>query len=196
MWLTRRDSLCFRGAIAAGAVMVASSCGAVKQPAGDSALPSEPLSSTQTSIGMPTSTAAVDDTDAVRAALDAYQGMWHQLTIAAASSNHQVNALASHASGQALTALRGMMYDDSMAGLVTLGQPRLSPRVAAVRIPEVPIEADIVDCVDTTSWRKYKARGGAAEDRPVGRRKTSAVVRNTDGEWKVTKVIIGEVGSC
>ncbi|MCO1575182.1 hypothetical protein M8C13_05335 [Crossiella sp. SN42] len=168
----------------------------MKQPTGDSALPSEPLSGPPTSTGMPTSTVPVGDTDAVRAALDAYRGMWHQLTIAAASSNHQVSALGSHATGQALIALRGMMYDDSMAGLVTLGQPTLSPRVVAVRIPEVPIEADIVDCVDTTSWRKYRARGGLAEDRPVGRRKTSAVVRNTDGEWKVTKVIIGDVDSC
>ncbi|GAA2779285.1 hypothetical protein [Crossiella cryophila] len=193
----RPNSLLFRVAIAAGAMVVVSGCGAVKQPAGDTPVLNQSFSpGSQTTVAAPTSTSPVRDSDAVRAALDAYRGMWHQLTIAAASSNHQVNGLASHATGQALTTLRGMLYDDSIAGLVTLGQPTLSPRVAAVRIPEVPIEADIVDCVDTTSWRKYKARGGVAENRPAGRRHTSAVVRNTDGEWKVSKVKINDVSSC
>ncbi|MCK2243701.1 MULTISPECIES: hypothetical protein [unclassified Crossiella] len=194
---TRPNSPILLAVIVAGVMVAVSGCGAIKQPAEDTAILNRSFSpSSQTSAAAPTSTSPVKDSDAVRAALDAYRGMWHQLTIAAASSNHQVNGLASHATGQALTTLRGMLYNDSIAGLVTLGQPTLSPKVAAVRIPEVPIEADIVDCVDTTTWRKYKARGGVAENRPAGRRHTSAVVRNTDGEWKVTKVTIDDVSSC
>ncbi|MCO1575870.1 hypothetical protein M8C13_08880 [Crossiella sp. SN42] len=133
--------------------------------------------------------------EAARRALDAYRGMWHELTAAAASANHHSTGLSVHTSGQALTDIRGLLYTDSIAGNITLGLPVLAPRVKEVRIPEVPIEVDIIDCVDVSRWRKHKARGGLA-DPTATHRIAEATARNNDGKWKVISFSLREVTAC
>ncbi|GAA2778818.1 hypothetical protein GCM10010452_02870 [Crossiella cryophila] len=122
--------------------------------------------------------------------------MWHQLTIAAASSNQHASGLSMYTTGSALTELRQLLYTDSMAGKVVLGKPAPNPRIAAVRIPEVPLEVDILDCVDTSSWRKYKARDGQADAARSDRLLVTATARNGEGDWKIATLALREVDSC
>ncbi|MCK2239755.1 MULTISPECIES: hypothetical protein [unclassified Crossiella] len=158
-------------------------------------------SATSTSAVSPASSgSAVADvpgvgSNAARLAIDAYRGMWHEFTVAAATSNHYSNGLALYTSAPALTDIRGLLYADSIAGLITLGLPVTAPRVKAVRVPEFPVEVDIVDCVDVSRWRKYKARGGVADSSP-DRRIVDVTVRNNDDRWKVTAILIREARSC
>ncbi|MFI7676416.1 hypothetical protein [Actinophytocola sp. NPDC049390] len=131
-------------------------------------------------------------------ALAAYRGMWQDFVAAGATSDWQSPKLGQHATGIALTNLSRGLYADHVNGLVTKGEPKLSPSVSSVEPPDAPTKIVVTDCGDSTNWLKYrKDNGQLADDKPGGRRLINAIVqKQSDGSWKVTEYGVHEVGSC
>ena len=126
----------------------------------------------------------------------AYTGMWTAMARAGETSSYRSPELARYAADTALKLLVSGLYSNQQSGVVTKGRPVLSPKVVRLIPPGSPTQADILDCGDDTHWLKYKTNGQLQNDRPGGRRKITAVVKNLSGIWKVTAFQVGDVGTC
>ncbi|MFR9802024.1 MULTISPECIES: hypothetical protein [Pseudonocardia] len=131
-------------------------------------------------------------------ALAAYRGMWEDFVVAGTTSDWQSAELGRHATGVALTNLSRGLYADSANGLVTRGEPLLSPEVSSVEPVDAPVRVVVTDCGDSTNWLKYREEDDSlATEGPGGRRLINAVVeRQSDGSWKVSDYGVQELGSC
>ena len=131
-------------------------------------------------------------------ALEAYRGMWDDFVVAGTTSDWQSPDLGRHATGVALTNLSRGLYADSANGLVTRGEPVLSPEVSSVEPAGAPVRVVVTDCGDSTNWLKYREEDDSvATEGPGGRRLINAVVeRQSDGSWKVSDYGVQELGSC
>lgn len=158
---------------------------------------SPPLSTAQPPAqGSPTTTLSVVD-KAKQAALAAYRGMWQDFVAAGRTSDWQSAALGRYATGIALTNLSRGLYADHYNGLVTRGEPVLSPSVSSVDPPDNPAKIIMTDCGDSTHWLKYRADNGQLADTPGGRRLINAIVeKQSDGSWKVSDFGVHDVGTC
>lgn len=149
---------------------------------------------TSNTLGNPTAHPSFTDSPE-RAVLAAYTGMW--AAVAAASENpDQPHNLAHYATGQALTSLSRTLVTDARLGVHTTGRPVLTPRVLVLIPPARPAKARVRDCCDTTSWVKYQRSGLPAPGETYGRRQVDALVKITDGQWKVTEFVVNGVGTC
>ncbi|MCP3800692.1 hypothetical protein NLX83_15600 [Allokutzneria sp. A3M-2-11 16] len=144
---------------------------------------------------LPTSLSASTE-DAVHHAITSYTLLWQDYAMAAATSDYSTSTLSRHASDQALRELQGWLYRDRIAGLITLGRPAPTPRVLAVRVPEMPIEVLVADCLDAALWPKYLAAGGRSDKPPAGRQHIDATVRLDRGRWTVIGLTLASPGTC
>jgi hypothetical protein len=112
---------------------------------------------------------------------------------AAKTSDAGSPKLRKHAQGQALKALTSDLVINKTRKLVAKGAPMISPEVIDARPVDAPKDVVVRDCFDTTNWLLYKASGDLADDVPGDRRQVKALVRKTDGVWKV--VGFGVTGS-
>lgn len=126
------------------------------------------------------------------AALDAYRQMWAAMLTAAESSDPDAPGLASYATGEALAKLRYSLTADQQHGLVSKGQLRITPEVAAI----VGTTAKINDCADDSEWLRYNRDGSLKAGPPGGRRQVAATATIVDGRWKVAELRIDGVGTC
>ncbi|MBW0113957.1 hypothetical protein I4J48_01625 [Pseudonocardia sp. KRD-169] len=124
--------------------------------------------------------------------------MWEDFVVAGTTSDWQSAELGRHATGVALTNLSRGLYADSANGLVTRGEPLLSPEVSSVEPVDAPVRVVVTDCGDSTNWLKYREEDDSlATEGPGGRRLINAVVeRQSDGSWKVSDYGVQELGSC
>ncbi|MDN5747155.1 MAG: hypothetical protein L0H64_01270 [Pseudonocardia sp.] len=131
-------------------------------------------------------------------ALAAYRGMWDDFVGAGTTSDWRSPTLGRHATGVALTNLSRGLYADSANGLVTRGEPVLSPEVSSVEPADAPVRVVVTDCGDSTNSLKYRESDGTLVSRGAGgRRLINAVVeRQSDGSWKVSDFGVQEIGSC
>lgn len=135
--------------------------------------------------------------DRTAPALEAYRGMWQDFVVAGRTSDWQSPDLSRHAIGIALTNLSRSLYADHYNGLITKGEPSLSPSVRSAEPADDPIKVVVGDCADSTKWLKYYVSTG----KPVGgggghSRITGVVEKQADGAWKVTDYAVEGVGSC
>ncbi|MFD8494976.1 hypothetical protein [Amycolatopsis sp. NPDC059657] len=146
-----------------------------------------------------TTPSSVSPTDqAKKKALEAYTAMWHDFVAAGATSDWQSPELGRHATGIALTNMSRALYADRYNGLVTKGEPTLSPTVASAEPALDPIKIIVSDCGDSTRWLKYRADNGQlSDDKPGGRRSINAIVeKQADGSWKVSDYGVHDLGTC
>ncbi|WP_235922136.1 hypothetical protein [Lentzea tibetensis] len=131
-------------------------------------------------------------------ALAVYQGMWQDFVAAGTTSDWQSAKLGQHATGIALTNLSRGLYADHVNGLVTKGEPKLSPTVSSVEPADTPTKIVVTDCGDSTNWLKYrKDNGQLADNKPGGRHLINAIVqKQTDGSWKVSDYGVHDAGTC
>ncbi|WP_086820232.1 hypothetical protein [Allokutzneria sp. NRRL B-24872] len=129
-------------------------------------------------------------------ALASYTLLWQDYAMAAATSDHGTSTLSRHASDQALREIQGWLYRDRIGGFITLGRPAPTPRVLAVRVPEMPVEVLLVDCFDAALWPKYRMAGGRSDKPSAGRQHVDAVVRLDRGKWLVTGLTLASSGTC
>jgi hypothetical protein len=122
--------------------------------------------------------------------------MWADLVEAATTSDYQSPLLSQHASGDALTLFVQGLARDQLHGIVTKGEPVLHPQVTSLSPSGHPTNATITDCFDDTHWIEYTASGGLAKNAHGGRRATSAVLKESNGTWKVTQLTVGATGTC
>ena len=120
------------------------------------------------------------------------------MTAAAETADYKNPRLASHMKGQALTLWTQNLADQQAKGLVTRGTLLRNPHVTRAEPAAEPTRVEVSDCLDDSSWLKYKRDGGAlADDIPGGRHTSAAaIVRQPDGSWLVEQQLIGVVGSC
>lgn len=158
--------------------------------------PSPPL----TSVAPPPSPSPTPSAGDVagQEALAAYRGMWEAFVAAGTTSDWRSPDLGRHATGVALTNLSRGLYADSANGLVTRGEPALSPEVSSVEPAADPVRVLVTDCGDSSNALKYRASDGSrVGDGAGGRRLINAVVeRQSDGSWKVSDFGVQEIGSC
>ncbi|MFD8497732.1 hypothetical protein [Amycolatopsis sp. NPDC059657] len=131
-------------------------------------------------------------------ALAAYTGMWRDFVAAGATSDWQSPELGRHATGIALTNMSRGLYADRYNGLVTKGEPTMSPNVTSAEPALDPLKIIVTDCGDSTKWLKYRADNGQlSDDKPGGRRLINAIVeKQADGSWKVSDFGVHDVGTC
>jgi hypothetical protein len=142
----------------------------------------------------PTSSAPPTGSRSPSAAIDTYRAMWADMIHAAETSDYQSPRLAEHATSQALLLLSGSLRKAHDRKVVAKGTPVLSPQVTGGTASQVAVP--ILDCVDATKWLNYTTDGRLQNDTPGGKHRTTATVGWIDGRWMVTRLAIGEVGSC
>ena len=163
-------------------------------PGGSATNKSTPL--VRPSSAAPTTPVSPVD-QAKQAALAAYRGMWRDFVVAGTTSDWQSASLGQYATGIALTNMSRGLYADHYNGLVTKGEPVLSPSVSSVDPLTDPKKTIITDRGDSTQWLKYRADNGKLADTPGGRRLINAIVeKQADGSWKVTDFGVHNVGTC
>ncbi|NKQ59003.1 hypothetical protein HFP15_39795 [Amycolatopsis sp. K13G38] len=124
--------------------------------------------------------------------------MWQDFAQAGHTSDWQSPQLGRYATGIALTNLSRGLYADHYNGLVTKGEPVLSPRVTSADPADDPAKIVITDCGDSTHWLKYRTDNGQlADDKPGGHQLINAIVeKQVDGSWEVTDFGVHDVGTC
>jgi hypothetical protein len=164
----------------------------------DTAAPEDPPAATRTEV--PVSPTPADPVAAAeQAALEAYRCMWAAYDAAgrAPTANPNDNRLEYCATDDALQALvEGLtsMRDD---GRVIEGEVVLSPEVVQLEPENVPTQARVRDCGDSTNWLTVYLETGEATDEPRGRQLIVAELEDVgDGIWKVTSFGVRGVGSC
>lgn len=161
--------------------------------------PPEVIAPTSTPVASPpqeSPTLSVDEL-AGQEALAAYRGMWEDFVVAGTTSDWQSPGLGQHATGVALTNLSRGLYADNANGLVTRGEPVLSPEVSSVEPAGAPARVVVTDCGDSANSLKYRSDGTLVSAGSGGRRLINAVVdRQSDGSWKVSDFGVQEIGSC
>ncbi|WP_394617380.1 hypothetical protein JNUCC0626_48620 [Lentzea sp. JNUCC 0626] len=90
------------------------------------------------------------------------------------------------------------LYRDNTRGVVTRGEPALTPSVHSFEPHDAPTKVIVTDCADSTNALKYRSDNGQLVDNtPGGKRRINAVVeKQADATWKVTDFGVHEVGSC
>lgn len=172
--------------VAVGGLLSLSACG------GSSA---NTVATTPPTTVRPSSPASPENAQ-VAAALSAYQAMWRDVVVASRTSDYQSATLADHASGQALSLITKIIYAQRKAGLVTKGAPLFEPRPTASSTP-AQSEVTFHDCGDFSNWLNYRADTGKLEDAtPGGKHRIMAQVEPQQGVWKVTKLSLGDSGTC
>ncbi len=159
--------------------------------------PSEAGGTPVTPMSSPTSATHSPADSARQLATAAYTGMWQQMAKADETADWQAPALATYATGDALTVINRSLYTDHVNGLISTGAPTTNPQVTKVDPPNDPTTVMISDCGNDAQWVKHKADGSSYSDPPGGRRSiTAEVKRQTDGSWRVTRFAVEGVGSC
>jgi hypothetical protein len=175
-------------------VMGMASCGSSPQATTEPVMaPSVPVAPSQ----FPSAGVTPDELARQHAA-QAYQDMFADFVAAGRTSDWRSPALGKHATGRALTNLTRGLYADHFNGFVTMGEPRLNPRVVAANPQGDPTSVLVHDCGDSTKFAKRRADSGQpANDSPGGRQFIQATVqKRRDGSWKVSDFGIRGVGSC
>lgn len=136
--------------------------------------------------------------DARDQAVAAYRQMWSDFAAAGKTSDWQSSSLGRHATGIALNKLSQSLHGDHDKGVVTKGEPVLTPSVSTVEPPDNPMKITITDCGDSTTFLKYRKDTDAlVDDKPGGRHRINATVeKQADGSWKVSDYGVHDVGSC
>lgn len=129
-------------------------------------------------------------------AVEVYLAMWADMVEAAKTSDYTSPRLDDHAAAQALVLLSGSLRRAHDSKLVAKGTPRFSPVVTEVTPLEKPVAVSLRDCMDGSDWLNYRLDGQLQNDVPGGRHRATATVGLLDGRWVVTRLQIGEVGSC
>jgi hypothetical protein len=113
-------------------------------------------------------------------------GAW---TKAAKTSDAGSSELRQYARDQALKVVVTSLFSGQHRKLVANGAPVSSPEVVDARPVDAPTDVVVQDCLDSTDWLLYKASGELADDVPGERRLMKALVRKTDGIWKVDGLV-------
>ncbi|MFC6091579.1 hypothetical protein [Saccharothrix lopnurensis] len=127
-----------------------------------------------------------------------YRRMWASFATAGMTADWQSPELALYATGTALSTLTQALFGYSQRGILTRGQPVLTPTVASVEPEESPAKVVVTDCGDSTNWTEHYAdTGQPVDDKPDTRRRINAVVdKQADGSWKVSDFGVHEVETC
>jgi hypothetical protein len=195
-WLSRGLAAC----LAAGAVVAAAGCSGSSSDAGRTpsvtSLGTTSASSGTTSPPPASSTSASASPDVRTTAVDVYLAMWADMVEAAKTSDYASPRLADHAAGQALQLLSGALRTAHDKKLVAKGTPRFSPKVTGLTPQVHPVAVSLQDCMDGSDWLNYRLDGQLQNDVPGGRHRATATVGFLNGRWVVTRLQIGEVGTC
>jgi hypothetical protein len=122
--------------------------------------------------------------------------MWHAFVAAGEVSNPDAPEIRKYASDQALKLIVNALYTNREQKKVTRGDVQINPRVASLKPATDPTQATISDCVNDEKWLVYKASGGLVDKVPGGRHSTTATVKRTGNDWKVSSFIAKEPGTC
>jgi hypothetical protein len=167
---------------------VVAGCGPGPAASGPSASPDYPPASavTSTAAGSP-----------LVLARQAYLGMWQAFVAASRTADYQSPQLDHYAAGQALTLLVRGLYQSSMEGIVTCGEPAFDPVVTITSTSAgEPAQARVIDCADSASWLDYYKSGKPAPGAPPGRQRVYASLETFYGTWKVTTLVVEKEGTC
>lgn len=155
------------------------------------------------SIGDPAPSPSISPTaydplaDPGREALAAYRGMWAAYVKAIGIPDPDHPELERYATGGALRVLVDGIEAVQRDGLAGRGAVVLDPEVTELVPNTAAVVATIVDCVDTSGTELYRTDGEPYEDSPGGYRRAEAAVGYVDnGQWKVVRFALYEVGSC
>ncbi|WP_157036374.1 hypothetical protein [Streptomonospora alba] len=166
------------------AVFVAAGCTSSNDgPAAPTASPSQAKTSSPPSVA--------DE------AMGAYTGLWGAITKQSRSTEPDLTALERYATGQALEYARDNLRGRAEDGVVAKGAPSHSAEIA-----EIDAEAgtaEIHDCMDSTEWLQHDAETGELieekPDEPI-HRQVEATVHQNGLTWKVSDLLLGQIGSC
>lgn len=126
-----------------------------------------------------------------KAAREAYQKSWEEQTKAYAKASSKGTKLQKYTSLGALTHVESELLSLKDAGQVVTGQPKVSPKVTALRPNQKIPEAEITDCTDVSDWTIVDEKSKKKIDLPSGHLKqhvTIAEMEKWGKQWKLTKL--------
>jgi hypothetical protein len=129
-------------------------------------------------------------------ARQAYLSMWQAFVTASKTADYQSPALASYATGAALTLLVHGLYQNYQNGIVTRGQPAFDPQVTVTVSGGSPAQANVTDCASSATWANYYRSGKPAPGASPGRQRVYAQLQPYFGAWKVTSLVVEKAGTC
>jgi hypothetical protein len=122
--------------------------------------------------------------------------MWDAYVEAAKTSDPDAPDLRRYTSDNALKLIVSALVTNRVDKKIILGDLKIDPKVAAVKTGENPPTATVNDCVDDTKWLVHKSSGELLNDVPGGRHRTTATVKSSNGEWKVSQFTLEGSGTC
>jgi hypothetical protein len=129
-------------------------------------------------------------------AVQVYLAMWADWVEAAKTADYQSPKLTDHAASQALQLISMGLQRAHQRNVVVKGQPTFSPRVVKVTPQTTPVAVTIQGCADDSNWLNYTADGQLADNTPGGKHRIDATVGLLSGQWIVTHLQVGQVGTC
>jgi len=144
----------------------------------------------------PSATTSTAREIAERDALASYRGLMQAWVDAAKVANPDHPALRRYAQGEALKIFVTALFGNQLHKKVVLGEMGTDPKVVGAVPIDGPTSVKIADCLDDTRWLEHKKSGGLWDNKPGGRRHTTALVTKTKAGWKVTDIVMQEYGSC
>jgi hypothetical protein len=133
----------------------------------------------------------------LRAAVDAYRGMWAAYETAGETANPDDPQLATYAADSALHNLADGLRSVRDRGLVIKGDIVLNPVVTALEPADKPTSIEITDCADDSRSLLYQRSGEPFNDNPGGRRLIVATVKDIGGGvWKVVSFGVHDIDTC
>lgn len=177
----------------AGSVLIAAACTA----SGDEALDASPESDAPTNSASSIQVAPEDIEDPSAAAVAAYERYWRAVAEATAISDPSSEALVEAASDSALETAQSIVNDAVTAGEHSSGQPTHDAEVTESYPVDAPSRFVVSDCMDTSDWLLIDDESGEpVPSEEYGTHQVDALVEQVDEVWRVTEVVILELGSC
>jgi hypothetical protein len=178
-------------ALVTGVLATATACSSDSTPPKDSAeaTPSNNASSLLV--------APEDIEDPSAAAVAAYERYWRTVAESGAIPDPNYGPLSEVAGGEALETARSLAQDALDAGQRATGTPVHDAEVTSMYPETDPHQFVIADCMDSTDWIVVDASTGEpVADEEYGTQQVKALVEDTDGHWRVTDVVLRELGTC
>ncbi|TQN32672.1 hypothetical protein FHX37_2649 [Haloactinospora alba] len=129
--------------------------------------------------------------------LNAYTGMWEVIVTQSHTTDPDYSALEPYATDQALEFAQESLEERVQENAVARGDTSHSADVVEIETEQGT--AEVQDCVDSTEWLREDAdTGELVEEKPEDpiHRRAEATVEFDGLSWRVSELLLGQVGSC
>jgi hypothetical protein len=140
---------------------------------------------------------AADPHVEVQQAVAAYLNGLNAYVTQSNSGGTDTTGMAQYLTGSALDVLATGLRRHQARAVTSRGYPGIdAPQVTDIAPANDPRTVKVAGCLDDSHWLLYRSDGHLEDAAPGGRRRVTAQIDKTGGGWMVSRLAIGEVGTC